>query len=75
MLEWVSKKHREQKRHIEKEAALKQSLAEKVRRFQSPDKKVDSEHTEITINGKRIRVVREHITLQAVSPITSGTLR
>ncbi len=72
MLEWVSKKHRDQKRKAEQETALKNSLAEKVQRFQIPHKSETIGYTEITINGKQLRVRREHITIPALSPITQG---
>ena len=72
MIEWVSKKHRDQKRKAEQETALKKSLAEKVQRFQSLRKSENTGYTMLTINGKRLRVLREHITIQAVSPITMG---
>ena len=71
MLGRFSKKHREEKRRSEQELALKQSLAEKVRRFQAPSLKERSAYTELTLNGKRVRVAKEHITIQAISPITA----
>ncbi len=72
MLEWISKKHRDQKHKAEQEAALKNSLAEKVQRFQSPHNSENTGYTELTINGKRLRVLREHITIPALSPLTLG---
>ncbi|MDC1287417.1 hypothetical protein N8198_05985 [Gammaproteobacteria bacterium] len=76
MLEWASKKQRDQKRKVEQEAVLKKSLGEKVQRFQSSPKVQSSAkienvgYTELTINGKRLRVIREHITIEALSTIT-----
>ena len=70
MLEWASKKRRDQKRKVEQESALKKSLGEKVQRFKSSPKSGDIGYTELTINGRRLRVIREHITIQALSPIT-----
>jgi len=72
MLEWVSKKHRDQKHKDEQEALLKNSLAEKVQRFQSSHNSENIGYTELTINGKRLRVFREHITIPALSPITQA---
>ncbi len=74
MLEWISRSRREAKRRAEQEASLKQSLAAKVQRFQAPAVEEDPGFTKLTINGKRVRVAREHITIQALSPITSHTL-
>lgn len=75
MLDFVSKKQRDQKRKVEQEAVLKKSLAAKVQRFQSSPsefspKSGDVGYTEVTINGKRVRLLREHITLQPLSPVT-----
>ncbi len=71
MLEWFSKKQRDEKRRQEQETAIKQSLAEKVKRFQAPAIKKVAAYTELTLNGKRLRVAKEHITIQAISPITA----
>ena len=71
MLGRFSKKHREQKRRSEQELALKQSLVEKVRRFQAPSLNERSAYTELTLNGKRVRVAKEQITIQAISPFTA----
>ena len=70
MLEWISSKYRDEKQKLEKEANLKQSLAEKVKRFQSVSRQEDSGYTELTVNGKRVRIAREHITIEAISPFT-----
>ncbi len=70
MLKWVSKKYRDQKRKAEQEAVLKNSLAEKVQRFQSSQNSDNIGYTNLTVNGKRLRLIREHITIHALSPIT-----
>lgn len=75
MLEWASKKQRDLKRKAEQEAELKKSLAEKVERFQASPAQAsptsdDIGYTEVTINGKRLRLRREHITIQPLSPAT-----
>ena len=74
MIKWISRKSRQQKRQAEHEAALKQSLADKVQRFQASSGSKNSRYTEVKIKGKVLRVQKEHITIQAVSPITYGTL-
>ena len=71
MLEWFSRKQREEKRRQAEETAIKQSLAEKVKRFQTPAIKKVAAYTELTLNGKRLRVAKEQITIQAISPITA----
>ena len=71
MFEWVSKKYREQQQQAKQEAELKQSLADKVKRFQVAPTQAREAFTEVTVNGKRIRVAREHITIEALSPLTS----
>ena len=74
MFEWISRNRRAEKLKAEQEASLKQSLAAKVKRFQSSATEDDPGFTRLTINGKKLRVAREHITIQALSPITSNTL-
>ena len=69
MLKRTSKK-RDEKARAEQEAALKKSLAEKVQRFQPTEKPDKYGYTELTINGERKRVMRERITIPAISPIT-----
>ncbi len=62
-----------EKSHIAEQVKKKKnSLAEKVQRFQSSHNSENIGYTELTINGKRLRVFREHITIQALSPITLG---
>ena len=71
MFEWGSSKYREERRQAKREAELKQSLAAKVQRFQAAPQTSKEAFTEVTVNGKRVRVAREHITIEALSPLTS----
>ena len=62
MLDWISKK-KEQKRKEEREEALKRSLSEKVANYQKQQDEPADDHTELFINGKKIRVAKEQIDL------------
>ena len=62
MLDWISKK-KEQKRREEREAALKRSLSEKVAQYQEKQDDPADDHTELFINGKKVRVAKEQIDL------------
>ncbi len=73
MLEWISRQHRDARRQAQQEAELKKSRAEKVQRFQASPKPENRRYTVLTINGKKLRVPKEQITIEAVSPITMTT--
>jgi hypothetical protein len=62
MLDWISKK-KEQKRREEREAELKRSLSEKVAQYQEQQDDPADDHTELFINGKKVRVAKEQIDL------------
>ena len=62
MLDWISKK-KEQKREDEAEEALKRSLSEKVAQYQQKQDEPADDHTELFINGKKLRVPKEQIDL------------
>ena len=62
MLDWISKK-KEQKLKEEREEALKRSLSEKVANYQKQQDEPADDHTELFINGKKIRVAKEQIDL------------
>ncbi len=62
MLDWISKK-KEQKREEEREEALKRSLSEKVAQYQQKQDEPVDDHTELFINGKKVRVAKEQIDL------------
>ena len=58
MLDWISKK-KEQKRadeRAQREQALKKSLSEKVAQYQQKQDEPADDHTELFINGKKLRV-------------------
>jgi hypothetical protein len=63
MLDWLSKKKREDKIKESRELALKKSLSEKVARYQKVKDQPADDHTEIFVNGKKLRVAKEQITL------------
>ena len=65
MLDWISRK-KEQKRleeRAKREQALKKSLSEKVAQYQEKLAEPADDHTELFINGKKIRVQKEQIDL------------
>jgi hypothetical protein len=63
MIDWFSKKRREEKKKLAVEKSLKKSLAEKVSSYETLEDKEVDDHTEIFIEGKKIRVAKEHITI------------
>jgi len=62
---WPSKQKKEQKRKAVQEKALKKSLSEKIAKYQKQQKEPVDDHTEIDINGKKIRVPKQQIDLSA----------
>ena len=63
MLDWLSKKKREEKIKESREQELKKSLSEKVAQYQKIQQEPADDHTEIFVNGKKLRVAKEQITL------------
>ena len=63
MLDWLSKKKREEKIKESREQELKRSLSEKVAQYQKIQEEPADDHTEIFVNGKKLRVAKEQITL------------
>jgi hypothetical protein len=63
MLDWLSKKKREDKIKEIREQELKKSLSEKVAQYQKAEAESADDHTEIFVNGKKLRVAKEQITL------------
>ena len=66
MIDWISKKQREQKRKEEHEKALRESLAEKVSRYERehsepPEQQADQDYTELLVDGKKLRVAKQVI--------------
>jgi hypothetical protein len=70
MLDWISKKRRDKKRKEAQERILKKSLAEKISKFDSHNYnnhigESENDFTNITIDGEKLRVAKEQITLTA----------
>jgi hypothetical protein len=66
MFDWFSRQCREQNRKDAHEKELKKTLASKVAHY---EKYVDSAHddfTEVAINGKKVRVAKEQITINGL---------
>ena len=69
MIDWISKKHREKKRREAHEWQLKKSLAEKISQYEqsrsnSIDNSLVDDFTEVFIDGKKLRVAKEQITIK-----------
>ena len=69
MIEWISRKHREEKRREARERKLKKSLAEKISRYEqsrgnSGDNPPADDFTEVLIDGKKLRVAKQQITIK-----------
>ena len=69
MIDWISKKRKEEKRREAQERQLKKSLAEKISRYeQSRSDSIDNppgdDFTEVLIDGKKLRVAKEQITIK-----------
>ena len=63
MLDWLSKKKREEKEKQIREEELKKSLSEKLAHYQEKQQEPVDDHTELFINGKKVRVAKEQINL------------
>ena len=68
MLDWISKIRRDRKRRDAHEQELKRTLANKVSKYEYSAETTDNEFTEITIDGKKLRITKEHITLNDLWP-------
>lgn len=66
MFNWLSKAHREKKRKTLEEAKLKEVLAEKVSKYEAHTESQGHDYTEITIEGEKTIVQKEHITIHDV---------
>ena len=67
VIDWISKKRREEKRKNAEEQKLKDSISEKLARYEesqqtSPDD-ADDDHTELMVDGKKLRVPKTQIDL------------
>jgi len=65
MLDWLSKKKKEEKLKDSREQELKRALSEKVAQYQQAEETPADDHTVIFINGKKLRVAKEQIDLSA----------
>lgn len=63
MLDWLSRKKREEKEKRTREEELKKSLSEKLAHYKEKEQEPADDHTELFINGKKVRVAKEQITL------------
>ena len=64
MLDWISKKRKEEKQKQRREEELKKSLSAKLAKYQEKLQEPVDDHTELLLNGKKIRVAKEQITLE-----------
>ncbi len=63
MFDWFSRQRREQKLKDAHEQELKKTLASKVAHYEKYVDSADDEFTEVAINGKKVRVAKEQITI------------
>jgi hypothetical protein len=63
MIEWLSKKRSDKKRREIKEQELKKSLSKKLSEYECQNNEVKDDFTELVLNGKKLRVAKEQITL------------
>ena len=68
MVGWLSKKRQEAKRKEADEQKLKDSISEKLAEYEasrevSPDDPGDNDHTELVVDGKKLRVPKTQIDL------------
>lgn len=71
MFDWISKKQREQKRKDAHEQALRESLADKLSRYEQSRtdetaSKDEQDFTELCVNGKKLRVAKQEINVTDV---------
>lgn len=66
MIGWISKKNREKKHREVQEQQLRESLAEKVLKYEEPSSNPVDDFTELFINGEKLRVAKEQITITDV---------
>ena len=71
MMDWIWNKYRDKKHREAREQQLRKSLAEKVLKYEeSPSNPID-DFTELFIDGKKLRVAKEQIT---VTDVLTGSL-
>ena len=68
MFDWLSKQSKAQKLKELEEQELKASLSEKLSRYKevqqaSQSASLDNDHTELVLNGRKLRVAKKQITI------------
>ena len=71
MLEWISGKRKAQRRKQTRDEELRASLSDKIARYEAERQTTSTEpeaddHTELMVNGKKLRVPKKEITLTDV---------
>lgn len=66
MIDWISKKHRDKKQREAQEQRLRKSLAEKISQYEEPSGNPIDDYTELFVDGKKLRVAKEQITITDV---------
>ncbi len=66
MFDWFSRQSREQKSKDAHEKELKKSLASKVAHYEKYVEPADDDFTEVAVNGKKVRVAKEQITINGI---------
>ncbi len=68
MIKWLSKKRSDDKRKEIQEQELKKSLSKKLSEYESQNNEAKDDFTELVVNGKKLRVAKEQITLTSGKP-------
>ncbi len=67
MIDWIHKKQHNADLKKVREQALRQSLADKISNLETDDCDEHDDHTVVSINGRKLRVPKEQITIYDVS--------
>ena len=68
MIKWLSKKRSDDKPKEIQEQELKKSLSKKLSEYESQNNEAKDDFTELVVNGKKLRVAKEQITLTSGKP-------
>lgn len=71
MFDWLSKEGKAQKQKDRREQELKASLSKKLSRYEQDQKAsasgaLDNDHTELVLNGRKLRIAKSQITITDV---------
>ena len=66
MIDWIHKKQQNTNLKRANELALRRSLAEKISNLKSNECAEEDDYTVVSINGKKLRVHKEQITISGV---------